>query len=649
MSFNRLWKVICLLVSFLSVGFIGCTSQISVDNEVLDEQGGSDLLLQLPIPSGRELLCTQGAFGSYSHTSVSTQYDIDLDTDNANNEEVFAPVSGIAFVHTESATSGFGYHINIDVGNQKYVVIAHLSEIFLTNGQEVTSGQLIGYEGCTGNCSGDHIHIGLHEGDAAQAAQDGVSVSASYWTANASERTGFEEIVSEEFVCGVQTDSNSHDGDFYESSLPIALWHPNGVLVKTPDNARVYVLEDGRLRWIENEDVFWSFHYDFEDLLLISRQEFECFGEAQEIGDSGYINAFFDTQQQLWLIVGSSIDPNRYRARVNTVGWESVMASWGLGYDSTNPPETYTQTSGYITDWPVSSQTVGLRDGTFVKEEGASDVYVISDGTALPVQSWNVYVLMNAFTHSILTVEDTLVSQLHSLGSCATDNGCLDIMAITTCGGGMDLKGEESGGPPPSETPFEQMTPDNPEQVQTPTLVPVIPEQTPEPSPESSSEEIPVVLSDSCDGKEACLVDQESDGLMETLLMAEDVWLTNSIDALPSYVYGNGGCFDGILTSGDLVFANNSGYYEIDFSHFSSFCSVQLTLISSHGTDGENPTTNMSNWYWWQNASLCAMGSDLCELMDNATAWEEWLIAVSWNPTEGLMPDGNGFTDNNQL
>ncbi len=648
MHFYRLETLVFLLGSFLSVGFMSCTSQTVPEDQMSGEQGGSDLLIQLPVSAGKELLCTQGAFGSYSHTSVSTQYDIDLDTDNTSNEEIFAPVNGTVFVHTESATSGFGYHINIDVGNEHYVVIAHLSEIFLIDGQEVASGQLIGYEGCTGDCSGDHIHIGLHQGDAAQAAQYGTSVPASYWAANASERTGFEEIVSEAFVCGVQTDNSSHDGNFYESDLPVTLWHPNGVLVKTPDNARVYVLEDGRLRWMENEDIFWSFHYDFEDLLLISRQEFECLGEGEQIDDPGYINAFFDTQQQLWLIVGSSTDPNRYRARVNMKGWESVMASWGLPYDSVNTPETYSQTSGYFTDWPVSSNIAGLRDGTFVKEEDASDVYVISDNLALPVQSWDVYLLMNAFAHSLLTVEDGLVGELHSVGSCATDNGCLDAVAITTCGGGMDISGGESGGSPTSETPSEQPTPEDSPQPQ-PTQTPVTSEQTPEPSPDDPVEEIPGVLEDPCEGQAACLVDQNNDGLAEMLFMAQDLWLASSIEGIPSYVYGNGGCFDGVLTSQDLVLANDFGYYEIDFSDVSRSCSVQLTLISSEGTDGKDPAADMSNWYWWQNASLCSMGSSLCELMDNGTAWEEWLIAVSWNLEAGLTANGNGFTDNNQL
>jgi hypothetical protein len=58
---------------------------------------------------------------------------------------------------------------------------------------------------------------------------------------------------------------------------------------------------------------------------------------------------------------------------------------------------------------------------------------------------------------------------------------------------------------------------------------------------------------------------------------------------------------------------------------------------------------SMDQWLWWQNAPFCSRGSDLCELMDNGTSWEEWLLAVRWDPVTGLDANGNGFTMNSQL
>ena len=152
-----------------------------------------------------------------------------------------------------------------------------------------------------------------------------------------------------------------------------------------------------------------------------------------------------------------------------------------------------------------------------------------------------------------------------------------------------------------------------------------------------------------CSGQDACIADLDSDGTNDTLLMIEDAWYSSSIGGLPAFVYANGGCFDGALTTSDLMYANSDGYYEVDFSRFAFDCTVEMTLINSVGTDGGSPTSGMGNWYWWQNASFCSAGHSLCELQDNGTSWEEWLLSLSWDPTTGLRGNGNGFTSNSQL
>ncbi|NQV89968.1 M23 family metallopeptidase [Candidatus Uhrbacteria bacterium] len=443
MSLNHQSRFSLFLWSVLVLG--GCVGLSTYRDTTASssDQGGGSAVIQLPVAEGRELMCTQGAHGSHSHQSESTQYDIDLDTSNSVDEEVFSPVSGKAYVHRESATSGFGYHVNIELSDGTYVVIGHMDDIFLTDGQEVAEGTIMGYEGCTGNCSGDHIHIGLHEGDASLTADNGVSIPAVYWTADASEYGSAQTITSEEFVCGIRSEGDAQDGHFYESELAVNLWHPDGTLIKTPDNARVYVLEDGNTRWIENESTFWGLGYDFADVTLVSDEELSCYGKGSDMSGEVSIDAGFDVEGDLWLILGSASDPDRYRVHVRGDGWEHVMASWGLDYGLSNWPDTYGDSASYMTDWPPSASYMGLRDGTIVKEEDASDVWVISGGYALPVQSWDVYLLMSYFPRSILTVEDGIVGELHLLGNCATDQMCIDFTAVTSCGGGMDI----SGGP----------------------------------------------------------------------------------------------------------------------------------------------------------------------------------------------------------
>jgi|GEM_PF-6293663 len=377
-------RFVSFVLSIFFLAHTACTTGTIVYTEPGSDQGGGGFVIEMPFATGFDSLCTQGAHGTHSHSGPSTQYDIDLDTSNDVDEEIFAPVAGIARVHIESAASGFGYHINIDLGNGLYVVIAHLKAVFIRDGEEVAVGQLLGYEGCTGNCDGDHVHIGLHQGDASMTADHGTSIPATYRAANQSDGGQVTLFGSEDFECGIRSRGDARDGDTYESDLAIALWHPDSTLVKTPDNARVYLVSDGRARWIENQDVFWSMGYSFDEVVLISKAEFECLGEGADITSN------------------------------------MVVPQYGE-----------------------------LYEGDLVKETDASDVYAVSDGHALPIQSWDVYLLMGLWNRTIKTVSPGTVEDALLMGSCQADIWCLDFEAVTTCGGGMDLvDGPGTGGEP---------------------------------------------------------------------------------------------------------------------------------------------------------------------------------------------------------
>ncbi len=54
---------------------------------------------------------------------------------------------------------GYGNTIIIDHGGATSTLYAHLSAIFISNGQDVQRGQAIGAVGCTGNCTGPHLHF----------------------------------------------------------------------------------------------------------------------------------------------------------------------------------------------------------------------------------------------------------------------------------------------------------------------------------------------------------------------------------------------------------------------------------------------------------------------------------------------------------
>jgi murein DD-endopeptidase MepM/ murein hydrolase activator NlpD len=54
---------------------------------------------------------------------------------------------------------GYGNAIIIDHGGQTSTLYGHLSQIFVAEGQDVQRGQAIGAVGCTGRCTGPHVHF----------------------------------------------------------------------------------------------------------------------------------------------------------------------------------------------------------------------------------------------------------------------------------------------------------------------------------------------------------------------------------------------------------------------------------------------------------------------------------------------------------
>ncbi|MDH3755384.1 MAG: peptidoglycan DD-metalloendopeptidase family protein [Acidimicrobiia bacterium] len=54
---------------------------------------------------------------------------------------------------------GFGLNVIIDHGGGFATVYAHLSSISVSEGQSVGQGQSLGGSGCTGSCTGDHLHF----------------------------------------------------------------------------------------------------------------------------------------------------------------------------------------------------------------------------------------------------------------------------------------------------------------------------------------------------------------------------------------------------------------------------------------------------------------------------------------------------------
>lgn len=81
--------------------------------------------------------------------------------------------SGVPIYAAESGTvivaqgyGGYGNAVVVDHGGGLTTLYAHQSSIAVSNGQSVARGDVVGYVGCTGYCTGPHLHFETRENGA---------------------------------------------------------------------------------------------------------------------------------------------------------------------------------------------------------------------------------------------------------------------------------------------------------------------------------------------------------------------------------------------------------------------------------------------------------------------------------------------------
>ena len=80
-----------------------------------------------------------------------------IDIDGYSGEPIVAAKSGT--VISAGSMSGYGNAVVIDHGGGISTLYGHMSEIGTSSGASINQGQLVGYVGCTGSCTGDHLHF----------------------------------------------------------------------------------------------------------------------------------------------------------------------------------------------------------------------------------------------------------------------------------------------------------------------------------------------------------------------------------------------------------------------------------------------------------------------------------------------------------
>lgn len=84
-----------------------------------------------------------------------------IDLGSATGEPIHAAANGVVIL--AERWGGYGRTVVIDHGGRMSTLYAHQSSIAVSVGEEVLAGDVIGYIGCSGYCTGPHLHFEVRE------------------------------------------------------------------------------------------------------------------------------------------------------------------------------------------------------------------------------------------------------------------------------------------------------------------------------------------------------------------------------------------------------------------------------------------------------------------------------------------------------
>jgi murein DD-endopeptidase MepM/ murein hydrolase activator NlpD len=106
----------------------------------------------------KSLKCIISGFGWRIHPVYKTEkFHTGIDFAAAEGTPIYATGDGVV-EKADAAEEGYGNHVVINHGFGFESLYGHMSRIAVTVGEKVKRGQVIGYVGCTGLCTGDHVH-----------------------------------------------------------------------------------------------------------------------------------------------------------------------------------------------------------------------------------------------------------------------------------------------------------------------------------------------------------------------------------------------------------------------------------------------------------------------------------------------------------
>src|SRR6185437_869643 len=106
----------------------------------------------------KSLKCIISGFGWRIHPIFKTErFHTGIDFAAAEGTPIYATGDGIV-EKADDSEQGYGNHVVINHGFGYETLYGHMCRMAVTAGEKVKRGQVIGYVGCIGQCTGDHVH-----------------------------------------------------------------------------------------------------------------------------------------------------------------------------------------------------------------------------------------------------------------------------------------------------------------------------------------------------------------------------------------------------------------------------------------------------------------------------------------------------------
>lgn len=138
------------------------SASVVMNSEAADETSNADVTFVSPVKNRS----VSADYQNRNEDSENFHHGIDFAWNGCEGSDVSAAADGV--VSAADYNSNYGNYVVIDHGNGYSTIYAHLSEISVSIGDSVKTGEKIGLLGSTGMATGANLHFEVHEDGVAQ-------------------------------------------------------------------------------------------------------------------------------------------------------------------------------------------------------------------------------------------------------------------------------------------------------------------------------------------------------------------------------------------------------------------------------------------------------------------------------------------------